>query len=131
MSTSQEIVAAHEALVKSVKLGKAKPYEYRVKQLKGLKRFIQENMNILKEALKSDLRRSDFEGVGVEISTTAHEIDFILANLKGWMKPKQTAIAALFAPAKSEIHYEPYGLCLIIGAFNYPVILTVSQPCSL
>ena len=31
------------------------------------------------------------------------------------------------APASSEVHHEPFGVCLIIGAFNYPICLSL-QP---
>ena len=30
------------------------------------------------------------------------------------------------APATSEFVYEPYGVVLIVGAFNYPIMLTLS-----
>lgn len=42
------------------------------------------------------------------------------------MKPTYTSVSALVAPAVSEIVYEPYGLVLNIGPFNYPIQLTVA-----
>ena len=32
----------------------------------------------------------------------------------------------MMAPATSEYVYEPFGVVLIIGAFNYPIMLTLS-----
>ena len=42
------------------------------------------------------------------------------------MKPVYTKIPAVALPGTSEYIYEPYGVCLIVGAFNFPVILTLS-----
>ena len=42
------------------------------------------------------------------------------------MQPVPTAMPVAVAPAVSEYVYEPYGVCLIMGAFNYPIQLTVS-----
>lgn len=41
------------------------------------------------------------------------------------MQPVYTKVAAVVAPAESSYIYEPYGVVLIIGAFNYPINLTV------
>ena len=43
-----------------------KTYEYRLQQLKQLKLFITENELIIQEALKNDLGRSLFEGIGYD-----------------------------------------------------------------
>lgn len=43
----------------------------------------------------------------------------------GWMKPVPVAMPLAVAPAVSEYVYEPYGVCLVMGAFNYPIQLTV------
>ncbi|RYY73453.1 aldehyde dehydrogenase family protein [archaeon] len=50
----------------------------------------------------------------------------MLGNLHKWMQPIETPVPALFAPATSYITHEPYGVALVIGAFNYPVVLTLS-----
>ena len=47
--------------------------------------------------------------------------------LRGWMQPVPVAMPLAVAPAVSEYVYEPYGVCLVMGAFNYPIQLTVSR----
>jgi len=103
-----------------------KTYEYRLQQLKQLKLFITENELIIQEALKNDLGRSLFEGIGVELLPIVTEIDYIISNLRKWMKPTFTPVPIWMAPASSEITYEPYGVCLILGPFNYPVLLVIN-----
>jgi aldehyde dehydrogenase (NAD+) len=34
-------------------------------------------------------------------------------------------VPVFMAPATCEIHHEPFGVCLIIGAFNYPIELSL------
>jgi hypothetical protein len=43
-----------------------KTYEFRLQQLKQLKLFITDNELIIQEALKNDLGRSLFEGIGYD-----------------------------------------------------------------
>lgn len=42
------------------------------------------------------------------------------------MEPTSTKLPAMMAPCTSEIVHEPYGVALVIGAFNYPIMLTLS-----
>lgn len=77
-------------------------------------------------AIKEDLGRSDFEAEGLELLALELDIQHTLDNLKKWMYPTYTSAPIFMAPASSEIHHEPFGVCLVIGAFNYPVQLTLS-----
>ena len=117
----------HQAITQTFKTGKTRSYEFRVRQLQNLKRFLKEEEKEISLALAQDLHRCEFEAAVCEIVTSTLDIDYVLTNLKSWMEPNYTPVPALFAPASSEIVYEPYGVCLILGAFNYPISLTVSN----
>lgn len=106
---------------------KTKSYKWRYAQLAALKQFLKEHENTLKEALNADLGRSTFEAIGLDLLGCTIEIDYVMKNLKTWMQPTHTAVPIWMTPASSEIVYEPFGLCLILGAFNYPIALTVSN----
>ncbi len=95
--------------------------------MKAITRFLNERETIIAEALKKDLGRCKFEAVGLEIIGTLSEIDYIIDNLHSWMQPTYTKVPAMMAPAQSEIMHDPYGVCLIMGAFNYPISLTVRK----
>ena len=106
--------------------GKTKSYAWRYAQLGALKVFLKDQENALKEALNSDLGRHPFEAIGLDLLGCMVELDYIMKNLKDWMKPTYTEVPLWMTPATSEIVYEPFGTVLVLGPFNYPVSLTVS-----
>ena len=124
--TNEEIESVHASIVKTFKSGKTKSYEFRVNQLKGMKRFLLENEKEIIAAVNHDLHRPLFESVACEVLPGVMEIDYMLAHLSEWMAPEHTPLPALFAPGSSQIVREPFGVVLVLGAFNYPVSLTVS-----
>lgn len=55
-----------------------------------------------------------------------NEVQMAMNKLSEWMEPIYTPGPFLIFPSSSEYRYEPYGVTLIIGPYNYPLILTVS-----
>eukprot|EP00598_Pedospumella_elongata_P006884 CAMPEP_0184985614 /NCGR_PEP_ID=MMETSP1098-20130426/14206_1 /TAXON_ID=89044 /ORGANISM="Spumella elongata, Strain CCAP 955/1" /LENGTH=500 /DNA_ID=CAMNT_0027509707 /DNA_START=33 /DNA_END=1532 /DNA_ORIENTATION=- len=106
--------------------GKTKSYAWRYAQLGALKVFLKDHENSLKEALNADLGRHPFEAIGLDLLGCMVELDYIMKNLKTWMKPTYTEVPLWMTPASSEIVYEPFGTVLVLGPFNYPVSLTLS-----
>jgi aldehyde dehydrogenase (NAD+) len=105
-----------------------KPFSlaYRALQLKALKQAILDNEKSLTDALFLDLNKGEFESYMTEIGFVLHEISFTLKHLQKWIKPQKVKTPLLSQPAKSYIHTEPLGVCLIIAPFNYPVSLCLS-----
>jgi len=101
-------------------------YHYRYQQLQRLKKAILANENALQAALYKDLGKSEYEGYLTEIGFVLHEISTTLKQLKGWMKPKKVRTPLLSQPARSYIHADARGVCLIIAPFNYPASLCLS-----
>ena len=54
------------------------------------------------------------------------EIRMAVKNLKSWSTPKKVKTPLLLFKGKSRIYYEPYGLALVIGAWNYPLQLVIN-----
>mmetsp|Transcript_35614 Transcript_35614/g.86258 ORF Transcript_35614/g.86258 Transcript_35614/m.86258 type:complete len:526 (-) Transcript_35614:1624-3201(-) len=102
-------------------------YEWRVKQLKSLRRLIVENKDLLCEAVKSDLGRHYGETRAGELKPVENEIKFALKNLKRWMKTEAVPSSATMFPGFSYVHRKPLAApgVLIIGPFNYPCYLTL------
>lgn len=105
---------------------KTKNIDFRREQLKALKRFIIEDKKVLLSALKKDFNKSEFEGLETELVFCVREIDYVLKQLKSWMKPKKVPWDLFQFPASAKIIAEPLGTVLIIGAWNYPIQLVIS-----
>ncbi|XP_057324000.1 aldehyde dehydrogenase, dimeric NADP-preferring isoform X2 [Microplitis mediator] len=103
--------------------GKTRALKWRIHQIKQLRRMLEENVEQFHSALKSDLRRSKFENCCLEIDYTLNEITHMLRHIKEWSaveKPPKDLVNILDSP---EIHKDPYGVVLVIGAWNYPLQL--------
>ena len=99
---------------------------WRKNQLRALNRLLVENEASLQEALYKDLRKGPIESNITEIGFVKSEIELNLKNLKKWARPKKVTTPFVLKPGKSEIIAEPLGVALIIGAWNYPINLTLT-----
>ncbi len=98
----------------------------RLQTLKNLRNSIKSREVKIIEALKRDLGKSDFESYATEVGFILEEINFVLANLKHWSKPKKVRTPMTLFPGKSAIYPVPYGVVLIISPWNYPFQLCLS-----
>ena len=101
-------------------------YEWRIEQLRRLKALIEENETAIHAALWSDLRKGPFECQATEQGVIISEISDALKNLKKWMRDERAPTPLYNWPGRSFIRREPLGLTLIIGAWNYPLQLTLA-----
>lgn len=106
---------------------KTRPYEFRKKNILGIKQLLIDKEDEICAAMKQDLGRSKYEAVVFEITVLKVDIDNILKNLKSWMEPKPVATPVAMLPGSSYIESLPYGVALVIGPFNYPIQLTVCE----
>ncbi len=102
-----------------------KSIEFRIHQLKRLKKLIRQHEPAILEALNKDLGRPHMEGYLSEIMLIINEINFSIKKLKGWAKPKIVENNFFLSPSTSKIYYEPFGVCLIIAPWNYPFMLAM------
>lgn len=100
--------------------GETKAIDFRIKQLKKLKRAVQSNEKLIIEALYKDLHKPEFEAYATEVGYIYDSINYFIKNLRRWAKPKRVKTPAVHFGSKSYIYPEPYGTVLIIGPFNYP-----------
>jgi aldehyde dehydrogenase (NAD+) len=105
---------------------KTKDIDFRINALKKLKKSIQQNEEKIYDALYQDFNKSKFETYTSEISVLYEEINLMLKNIKKWATPHVVKDTIANFPSKNYIYPEPYGVCLVIGAWNYPLQLTVA-----
>jgi aldehyde dehydrogenase (NAD+) len=72
------------------------------------------------EALHRDLGKPPFESYASEIAATLNELKLLKKNLYRWTKPRRVSTSILNFPASGKIIPEPYGVVLVISAWNYP-----------
>ncbi len=104
----------------------SRDYNWRVAQLKALKKMLVDHEADFNQALWADLHKSKFECVATEQGIVISEVDHALKYLARWMTPVQVSTPLYNLPGSCEIHADPLGLALIIGAWNYPVNLLLA-----
>ncbi|CAH4030317.1 unnamed protein product [Pieris brassicae] len=103
--------------------GITKPLEWRKKQLKSLLRMYEENYNVMIEVLQKDLRRSKTEAVLLEVEYLINDLKNTIHYLEEWAKPERPSKGLVNILDDVVVYNDPYGLVLIIGAWNYPLQL--------
>lgn len=101
---------------------------FRKNSLRRLKQLVTENEAALREALKKDLHKHEFEADAGEIVPVLEEIENAIQNLPEWIRPRPVFTPFwrhnhLFAQAAQE--YRPRGTSLILSPWNYPIYLSL------
>jgi aldehyde dehydrogenase (NAD+) len=117
------LVARHRKYFRS---GATRSVEWRESQLIALRSMMKEHAEDFYAALWADLRRNRVEADWVDVKYITGEIDHILAHLRRWMKPISVSTPLVLTPSRAQVRFDPLGVGLIIGTWNYPVMLTLS-----
>ncbi len=105
--------------------GNTKPLAFRMEQLKTLQTLIKTHEAEIIEAHRLDLGRHAFETYAAEIGSVLSSISFAMKHLKQWMKTRKVKTPKYQVGSTSFVIPEPYGVALVIGAFNYPFHLCI------
>jgi aldehyde dehydrogenase (NAD+) len=106
--------------------GATRSIEWRKAQLSALRSMMKDHAEDFYASLWKDLRRNRIEADWVDVKYMTSEIGHVLARLRHWMKPLPTRTPAVLMPSRAQVRFEPLGVGLIIGTWNYPVMLTLS-----
>jgi aldehyde dehydrogenase (NAD+) len=99
---------------------------WRKEQLRALKKMLKENEALFLEALHKDLGTNPTEGRLLQLGVISSEITHALKHLNRWAKPQKVSTPLRLKPSSARIVHEPLGTALIMGAWNYPLLLTLS-----
>ncbi|XP_059471477.1 aldehyde dehydrogenase family 3 member B1-like isoform X2 [Neocloeon triangulifer] len=122
MSTFSSVVQrAHNAF----QSGRTRDVEFRRRTLKQMLRMYEENTNEMLEVLNKDLRKSKQEATVLEVEYLKNDIRSCLAHLDDWVKPEKPSKGLVNMLDQVYLYKEPYGVALVMGAWNYPLQLTL------
>jgi aldehyde dehydrogenase (NAD+) len=106
--------------------GQTKSRASRLDALHRLEKLIRENMDSICQALYEDLHKPKQEALISEVAVVLEELSVFKRRLKKWMRPKCVKSPLALWPSQSQVHFEPLGVVLIIGPWNYPFQLLFS-----
>jgi aldehyde dehydrogenase (NAD+) len=92
--------------------------------LQRFKQLLQENEAKIYAAVHADFQKSEHEAFLTEWAILIKDIDEALGALPKWMKAQRVRTNLVNLPGKSYMMPEPLGVCLVIGAWNYPIQLS-------
>jgi aldehyde dehydrogenase (NAD+) len=104
--------------------GVTRSREWRIEQLDRMARLITENEVALQRAIERDFKTASQEQI-FETQACIAETVFQKSQLAEWMKPTEAPVPRALAATghRGVIYRDPYGVALIIGPFNGPLLL--------
>jgi aldehyde dehydrogenase (NAD+) len=100
--------------------GATQPYDFRINQLKRLKKVVLESEKEIYQALYADLKKTDEDAWATEIGFFLSELNHTIQHVKDWMQPNAVATNLVNQPSSSYTIQEPLGVVCIIAPWNYP-----------
>lgn len=103
-----------------------KDIHFRRRQLKIFEEALKRNEQLLHDAIYKDFKKSEFDNYTTEISLLYKDIKEARKMIFKWARKEKVSTGILNFPASSYIVPEPLGVCLVIGAWNYPYQLSLA-----
>lgn len=92
----------------------------RKRRIKAFGKFILSNRDRIGKAVHADLRKPLAEIDLSEVYPVVAEIRNVLKNLDAWAQPELIDAPLTYFGTRSEVIFEPKGVCLIIAPWNFP-----------
>jgi aldehyde dehydrogenase (NAD+) len=105
--------------------GRTRSAQWRLHQLEAIERLCDERESDIAAALQADLGRPSVEAWLGDIASTKGEAAYARKHLKKWMHRRRQPLPLAQLPGRSWIQYDPLGVVLIIGPWNYPIYLSL------
>lgn len=99
--------------------------DFRIVQLKRLKSSIKLNMPKLIDAFMQDLNKTEYDLYLTELFLVNSELNHMIKHLRKLAKPKKKKVDIINIFGKGKVVPEPYGVCLIVAPWNYPLQLSL------
>lgn len=112
-----------ESLKKRSQILRKEPWIERKKRIKAFGEFLLANENRIALAVQKDLGKPLVEVSISEVYPVITEIKHAVEHLEEWVKPELIDAPLTYLGTRSKVVFEPKGVCLIIGAWNFPINL--------
>ena len=107
-------------------IGRTRGLSWRLEQLRGIERLCEEREREIAAALAEDLGRSPVDAWLGDIASTKAEATYARKHLKRWMRRTRVSLPLNQLPGRGWVQYDPLGVILVIGPWNYPVYLSLA-----
>lgn len=124
VQTKQDIQRVFQLQKKNQKSKRVTTAEQRKAKLNRFLDVITANEEEIIAAIRDDVRKPYIEVKLAEVVGTVKSIKHNIANLDEWMASKEVG-SSISPDAQGILMYEPKGVCLILGPWNYPFMLTM------
>lgn len=106
--------------------GRTRVLEWRLEQLRAIERFLDEREPEIAAALAEDLGRSPAEAWLGDVASSKGEAAYARKNVRKWMRRRRESLPLAQLPGRAWVQYDPLGVVLVIGPWNYPLYLSLA-----
>lgn len=92
----------------------------RKKRIKAFGKYVLDNRTRIGAAVNADLGKPLAEVDLAEVYPVVGEVRNVLKNIDDWARPEVIETPLTYLGTRSEIVFEPKGVCLIIAPWNFP-----------
>jgi acyl-CoA reductase-like NAD-dependent aldehyde dehydrogenase len=123
--SNENFTAVLATLKETFETGITSPVAFRKQQLKNMLNMLVVHEQDLVHALKKDLGKSRMEAVCMEVEFCRNNIRSAIADVENWVLDEHVEKNLVTLLDTTFIRREPFGVVLIMGAWNYPVQLCI------
>jgi len=99
----------------------------RIARLGALLKAVRARREEFVQAISEDFGgRARQETLLLEVFPLVDNIQYAIRHVPRWMRPRPAAAGWQFMPGRARVIYQPLGVVGIIGAWNYPLLLSLS-----
>jgi aldehyde dehydrogenase (NAD+) len=125
MPLDGDLPARLEPLRRRARAQRTASWRDRREKLRALRNAVVQRRKGLEDALAADLGRPATETDLIEYLPLVAELDRAIAEVKRWSQPRTAPTPLALFGARSEVMWQPKGVCLILSPWNYPALLVL------